>query len=172
MAMVRCDACGAMLDPKGFRKRHRTEGDLEIDFFTCGRCGKEYIGFLSDGDLRQMLWRIRRKRLKIRLMIQKGFRRGAIRKEEKALERMRKRAIQKEQNLKRRYEEGGGTLGQAAEKGPQTADSAGIHGVPDRGDTSGQVSGHNPSDGDNENGLEQDAGNVLLLRAPNEEHSE
>ena len=172
MAIVKCDACGALLDPKGFRKRHRTEGELEIDFFTCGKCGKEYIGFVSDQALRAQVVKIRGQQAKIHLMIRKNLRQKAIRKEEKALDRMRARALKREQALKRQYEERGGSFGQAETPGPQAADPEGVQNPRDRGDASGQVSGHYSGDGGGENGLEQDAGDVLLFRASDAEHPE
>ena len=61
MVMMQCDACGAMMDPKGLTVREKKQEDeLEVSYIRCGRCGKEYVISVTDGKLRRMQKKIRR----------------------------------------------------------------------------------------------------------------
>ena len=171
-AMIRCDECGAILDPKGLKNKHRTEGDLEITFFQCGRCGKEYIGFITDSDLREDVKKVHRQNALVRLMKQKKMTKKSIQKEEAKLERMRRRALKREQELKTAYQSGGDGHGQADKAGTETGDPEGVQNPSDCGVPSAEVSGRDPGNPDPKNGLEQNAGNVLLFRAPDAGSSE
>lgn len=171
MAIIKCDRCGAMLDPRGIRKQHRTEGELEIDVFFCGKCGVEYIGFISDRKIRGMIQEIQDQRRVIRIMEQKKMREKSIRKAKGKLESIKKSALQLEENLKRRYEEGKihdtKTAAGAGQENPS--------GIPDLfhgGDPSNAISGNDPGENREREGLEQDAGKLLLFRTADAEHSE
>lgn len=104
MAMIKCDKCGGMNDPKGFRKKHRTEGELEIDSFFCGSCGAEYIAFISDMELRAMISNIKRENLALKLMQQKKMTQKSIREKERQINKLRLQALDREKMLKNRYE--------------------------------------------------------------------
>lgn len=169
--MIKCDSCGAMIDPKGFLKRHRVEGELEIDAFACGKCGKEYIGFISDREMRGKIQEIQSQQRVICIMIQNKMREKSIRKARKKLDDMKKSALKLEAELKRRYEEGKiheqKTAAGAGQENPS--------GIPDLfhgGDPSNAISGNDPGENREREGLEQDAGKLLLFRTADAEHSE
>lgn len=167
--MIKCDSCGAMIDPKGFLKRHRVEGELEIDAFACGKCGKEYIGFISDREMRGKIQEIQSQQRVICIMIQNKMREKSIRKARKKLDDMKKSAMKLEAELKRRYEEGKihdtKTAAGAGQENPS--------GIPDLfhgGDPSNAISGNDPGENREREGLEQDAGKLLLFRTADAEH--
>lgn len=167
--MIKCDSCGAMIDPKGFLKRHRVEGELEIDAFACGKCGKEYIGFISDREMRGKIQEIQSQQRVICIMIQNKMREKSIRKARKKLDDMKKSALKLEAELKRRYEEGKihdtKTAAGAGQENPS--------GIPDLfhgGDPSNAISGNDPGENREREGLEQDAGKLLLFRTADAEH--
>ena len=140
MTMIKCDSCGAMIDPKGFLKRHRVEGELEIDAFACGKCGKEYIGFISDREMRGKIQEIQSQQRVICIMIQNKMREKSIQKARKKLDDMKKSALKLETELKRRYEEGKihdtKTAAGAGQENP-----SGLPDHPDGGDPAHAVSG-------------------------------
>ena len=138
--MIKCDACGAMIDPKGFLKRHRVEGELEIDAFACGKCGKEYIGFISNREMRGKIREIQSQQRVIRMMIQNKMREKSIRKARKKLDDMKKSALKLEAELKRRYEEGK-IHEQKAAAGDLPENPSGLPDHPDGGDPAHAVSG-------------------------------
>ena len=140
MAIIKCDRCGAMLDPRGIRKQHRTEGELEIDVFFCGKCGVEYIGFISDRKIRGMIQEIQDQRRVIRIMEQKKMREKSIRKARKKLDDMKKSALKLEAELKRRYEEGK-IHEQEAAAGDFPENPSGLPDHKDGGDPAHAVSG-------------------------------
>lgn len=158
-----------MIDPKGFLKRHRVEGELEIDAFACGKCGKEYIGFISDREMRGKIQEIQSQQRVICIMIQNKMREKSIRKARKKLDDMKKSAMKLEAELKRRYEEGKihdtKTAAGAGQENPS--------GIPDLfhgGDPSNAISGNDPGENREREGLEQDAGKLLLFRTADAEH--
>ena len=138
--MIKCDSCGAMIDPKGFLKRHRVEGELEIDAFACGKCGKEYIGFISDREMRGKIQEIQSQQRVICIMIQNKMREKSIRKARKKLDDMKKSAMKLEAELKRRYEEGK-IHEQEAAAGDLPENPSGLPDHPDGGDPAHAVSG-------------------------------
>lgn len=138
--MIKCDSCGAMIDPKGFLKRHRVEGELEIDAFACGKCGKEYIGFISNREMRGKIQEIQSQQRVIRIMIQNKMREKSIRKARRKLDDMKKSALKLEAELKRRYEEGI-IHEQEAAAGDLPENPSGLPDHPDGGDPAHAVSG-------------------------------
>ena len=102
MPMIQCDACKAMLDPKGIQVRKRTGEELEVQYFRCRRCGKEYIITVTDGKLRRMLQKIRRDARAIRMVkMTPQERKKRIRK----LESRKKNAQEYEKTIKAKYME-------------------------------------------------------------------
>lgn len=103
MAMIKCDKCGALLDPKGIQVRKRTGEEIEAQYFRCRRCGKEYIITVTDGKLRRMLQKIRRDARAIRMVkMTPQEREKRIRK----LESRKKNAREYEKTIKEKYMEG------------------------------------------------------------------
>lgn len=158
-----------MIDPKGFLKRHRVEGELEIDAFACGKCGKEYIGFISDREMRGKIQEIQSQQRVIRIMIQNKMREKSIRKARKKLDDMKKSALKLEAELKRRYEEGK-IHEQEAAAGDFPENPSGIPDLFHGGDPSNAISGNDPGENREREGLEQDAGKLLLFRTADAEH--
>lgn len=122
MPMIQCDACGAMLDPKGIQVRKRDQEEIEVKYFRCRRCGKEYIIMVTDGKLRRMLQKIRRDARAIRMVkmtpqerkkrIRKlESRKTNAREYEKKLKAEYLEEMQNEQDEKQSGNEGAGTEG-------------------------------------------------------------
>jgi len=170
--MVRCDECGAVLDPKGLKNRTRTEGELTITFFQCMKCGKEYVALVMNPELEQVVKDLKKQRMKVRLMKQKKLMEKSIRREEKRLERMQNKALKIQRQLKADYEGRPGENGQAEQTGAETGDPTGVQNPSDRGDDAATVSGCDSGGSDPKNGLEQDTGKILLFRTSDAGHTE
>lgn len=94
MAMIKCDSCGAMMDPKGLKIHKRVEGELEIKSFFCQKCGREYIGVITNeeirGDIRKNISAIQKNKLR-----------------KKSIDDFREKTLEKIHQLKMVYENGG-----------------------------------------------------------------
>ena len=102
MAMIKCDKCGALMDPKGIQIRKKTGEEIEVQYFRCLRCGEEYIVTVTDGKLRRMQQKIRRDARAIRTVKMTPQERA---KRIRKLESRKRNAQEYEKTIKRAYME-------------------------------------------------------------------
>lgn len=95
------------MDPKGLKIHQRTEGELEIKGFFCQKCGREYIGFITNEEIRADFQAIEGQRKIISVMRKKKLREKSIEKSIEEMEDFRKITLEKIHQLKLAYENGG-----------------------------------------------------------------
>lgn len=95
------------MDPKGLKIHQRTEGELEIKGFYCQKCGKEYIGSITNEEIRADIRAIEGQRKIISVMGKKKLREKSIEKSIEEMEDLRKSTLEKVHQMKLNYENGG-----------------------------------------------------------------
>lgn len=95
------------MDPKGLKIHQRTEGELEIKSFFCQKCGKEYIGSVTNEEIRGDIRAIEGRRKIISVMRTKKLREKTIEKSIEEMEDLRENTLEKIHQLKLAYENGG-----------------------------------------------------------------
>lgn len=91
------------MELKGLKFHQRTEGELEIKSFFCQKCGREYIGFITNNEIRANIRAIEGQRKIISVMRKKKLREKSI----EEVEEFRKNTLEKIHQLKLAYENGG-----------------------------------------------------------------
>lgn len=95
------------MEPKGLKIHQRTEGEPEIKGFCCQKCGKEYIGVITNKEIRADIRAIEGQRKLIAVMRKKKLREKSIEKSIEEMECLRKTTLEKIHQLKLTYENGG-----------------------------------------------------------------
>jgi predicted RNA-binding Zn-ribbon protein involved in translation (DUF1610 family) len=61
MNFWQCERCGWKSPVEGIQVKEREEGDLQVKFFACSKCGKEYVIQVTDTELRRRVNVLQRK---------------------------------------------------------------------------------------------------------------
>lgn len=88
---VTCDKCGASFIIDDSRFASITEGDLEVQYFSCPSCGAKYLSFASDSKMRDLIQQRRAVQTKIQAARAKMFKAQVIKKYMREYEKIKKK---------------------------------------------------------------------------------
>lgn len=95
------------MELKGLKFHQRTEGELKIKSFFCQKCGREYIGSITNEEIRADIRAIEGQRKIISVMRKKKLREKSIEKSIEEMEDLRETTLEKIHQLRLAYENGG-----------------------------------------------------------------
>lgn len=105
--LIQCDSCGKKFSSEGMECGDFQEGEIQGKFFLCTKCGKKYIFSVTDEALRAELKEIETEQKKLNTMIRKKFRKETTEKFHENIQRRRKAAFIRSQELKAAFQNGG-----------------------------------------------------------------
>lgn len=97
-----CNACLEMFVVERKDIATVTDGDLEIQYFSCPRCGEKYIVLVTDSEMRKLIGTAVKVAKMLRLAHVKKFRADEIRKYERVLAITKQRQEKIAPELKKR----------------------------------------------------------------------
>lgn len=96
-----CNACKEMFVAERKDIISVTDGDLEIQYFSCPKCHKKYLVLAADEEMRGLIERYKKVAAKFKAAHIGKFRAAEIRKFERELAEIKKKQMQKRPELNR-----------------------------------------------------------------------
>lgn len=98
---VTCNNCREMFVVENNNISTMMDGNLEVQYFSCPKCGKKYLVLATDGEMRELIARYKKIAMRLRIAHKSKSRSATIRKYERELEAVKKSQMKKLPELKR-----------------------------------------------------------------------
>lgn len=107
MNFWQCEGCGWKSPVEGIKAKEQEEGELQVKYFTCSKCGKKYVIQVTNVELRKRIETLNRKykALVLRAKTRK-FSQREIDRARKKLEVYRGKLMRDLDKMKKEYLEG------------------------------------------------------------------